>query len=96
MEDKVKKGRQYRGGHGLKLSPKDADSLCEEYTGRYGELTSLGKKYGIGRNTVREYIKRAIQREEVEFLNFPGRKEEDEIWESPISLNGPETGSLES
>jgi len=68
MEDKVKKGRQYTGGHSLKLSKEQAKQLVSEYTGVYGNITELAKKYNIARNTVRKYIKRS---------------KEDEMWEPP-------------
>jgi len=33
--------------------------MVSEYTGAYGELSALGIKYGINRNTVKIYLDRA-------------------------------------
>jgi len=59
MRDKVNKGRQWKGGHGLKLTNDQIEQMVSEYTGAYGELSALGIKYGINRNTVKIYLDRA-------------------------------------
>ena len=61
MRDMVSRGRL-----GKRLGFDNNQATCDdsvvaavrsEYTGKHGELTALGKKYGVSRVTIREWLK---------------------------------------
>ncbi len=59
-DDMVSKNRQTKGSncHDSKLTEKQVLEIREKYTGKRGDLTNLGKEYGIGKGRVFKIIKR--------------------------------------
>jgi HNH endonuclease len=70
-EDKIRHGRSMRGTkhHNCKLSKKDVIEIREAYEGKYGQLISLGRKYGVSAQQIRR-VAIGEQWQDVEKVRF--------------------------